>query len=222
MSRPKIARKSTAVDMTAMCDVAFLLLSFFILTTKFKAAEAVEVATPSSVSSKIAPEKDVTLVSVTKDGKVFVSLDNEEVKGELASQLNSTAGAGLSPADIATFKKASFYGTPISQIKSVLQIPSDKLTGASLPGIPVQDTAHNELVTWMNAIVTAHSNTGTKMNLIVKGDNVVKYPIFKNVVTAFKKSDQFKFQMITNPESVPNGTDLWRKYMKGEVATEGE
>jgi hypothetical protein len=100
-----------------------------------------------------------------------------------------------------------------------LQIPSDKLTGAALPGIPVQDTAHNELTTWMNAIVTAHSSTGTKMNLIVKGDNIVKYPIFKNIVTSFKKSDQFKFQMITNPESVPNGTDLWRKYMKGEVAT---
>jgi biopolymer transport protein ExbD len=221
MSRPKIARKSTSVDMTAMCDVAFLLLSFFILTTKFKGEEAVKVATPSSVSSKIAPEKDVTLVSVTKDGKVFVSLDNEEVKEELANQLNSTAGAGLSPSDIALFKKASFYGTPISQIKSALQIPSEKLNDASLPGIPVQDTAHNELTTWMNAIVRAHG-TSTKMNLIVKGDNVVKYPIFKNVVTAFKKNDQFKFQMITNPESVPNGTDLWRKYMKGEVTTAAE
>jgi len=222
MARPKIPRKSTSVDMTAMCDVAFLLLSFFILTTKFKASEAIEVATPSSVSSKIAPEKDVTLVSVTKDGKVFVSLDNEEVKGEVANQLNSTAGAALSPSDMAAFKKASFYGTPISQLKSALQIPADKLNGASLPGIPVQDTSHNELTTWMNAIVAAHSSTGTKLNLIVKGDNVAKYPIFKNVITAFKKSDQFKFSMITNPESVPNGTDLWRKYMKGEVASATE
>jgi biopolymer transport protein ExbD len=219
MARPKIPRKSTAVDMTAMCDVAFLLLSFFILTTKFKASEAVEVATPSSVSSKVAPEKDVTLVTVTKDGKVFVSLDNEEVKGELANQLNSTAGAGLSPSDIARFKTASLYGTPLTQLKSALQIPNDKLTGATLPGIPVQDTAHNELITWMTAIVTAHASTNTKLNLIVKGDNLAKYPIFKNVITAFKKSDQFKFSMITNPENVPNGTDLWRKYMKGEVAT---
>ena len=29
MPKVKIPRKSTAVDMTAMCDVAFLLLSFF-------------------------------------------------------------------------------------------------------------------------------------------------------------------------------------------------
>jgi hypothetical protein len=144
------------------------------------------------------------------------------VKGEVATQLNSLAGAALSPSDVAAFKTASFYGTPISQLKSALQIPSDKLTGANLPGIPVQDTSHNELSTWMTAIVAAHASTNTKLNLIVKGDNIAKYPIFKNVITAFKKSDQFKFSMITNPESVPNGTDLWRKYMKGELSTETE
>ncbi len=218
MGRPKIARKSTAVDMTAMCDVAFLLLSFFILTTKFKPAEAISVTTPSSVSSKIAPEKDVTLVSITKDGKVFVSLDNEEVKGELANQLNTNAGAGLSSTDVAAFKKASFFGSPIGALKSFLQIPTDKLKAEALPGIPVLDTANNQLIEWMRYIVAAHAATGTKFNLIVKGDNLAKYPQFKNVITAFKKADQFKFQMITNPEGVPSGTDLWRKYMQGETA----
>jgi biopolymer transport protein ExbD len=217
MGRPKIARKSTAVDMTAMCDVAFLLLSFFILTTHFKPEAAISVTTPSSVSSKVAPEKDVTLVTITKEGKVFVSLDNEEVKGELANQLNANLGVGLSPADIAAFKKASFYGSPVSQLKSFLQIPTDKLKGDALPGIPVKDTANNELLQWMRYIVAAHASTNKKLNLIVKGDNLAKYPQFKNVITAFKKNDQFKFQMITNPESVPTGTDLWKKYMSGQV-----
>lgn len=216
MSRPKISRKGTPVDMTAMCDVAFLLLSFFILTTKFKPAEAISVTTPNSVSSKVAPEKDVTLVTITKDGKVFISLDNESVKEELANQLNAVRGAGLSPAEIKAFRKASFYGSPISQIKSFLAIPSDQLKGEALPGIPAKDTTNNEVTAWMISIVTAHANLNEKLNLIVKGDNLAKYPQFKNVITAFKKSDQFKFQMITNPEGIPNGTDLWRKYMKGE------
>ena len=35
MPKVKIPRKSTAVDMTAMCDVAFLLLTFFMLTSNF-------------------------------------------------------------------------------------------------------------------------------------------------------------------------------------------
>jgi biopolymer transport protein ExbD len=220
MARPKIARKSTAVDMTAMCDVAFLLLSFFILTTKFKPAEAITVETPSSVSSKVAPEKDVTLISITKDGKTYVSLDNAEVKGEVANQLNANNGANLSPSDIAAFKKANFFGTPISQLKSVLQIPTDKLKAESLPGIPTQDTAHNEMVAWMRAIVAAHSSTGTKINILFKGDNLAKYPSFKNIITALKKNDQFKFQMVTNAEGVPEGTDLWKKFKSGQSMSE--
>jgi len=204
--------------MTAMCDVAFLLLSFFILTTKFKPAESITVETPSSVSSKVAPEKDVTLISVTKDGKAYVSLDNPEVKEEVANQLNANNGAGLSPADIAAFKKANFYGTPISQLKSALQVPADKLKADALPGIPAQDSSHNELISWMRAIVAAHASTNTKLNILFKGDNLSKYPAFKNVIDAFKKNDQFKFQMVTNAEGVPQGTDLWKKMMAGGAA----
>ncbi|MDQ6814973.1 MAG: biopolymer transporter ExbD [Bacteroidota bacterium] len=219
MSRPKIARKSTSVDMTAMCDVAFLLLSFFILTAKPKAAENIQVETPSSVSSKIAPDKDVTLISFTKEGKVFISMDNEEVKAAVANQLNANNGTGLSPADITAFKKAPFFGTPFSQLKSSLQIPADKLKGDLLPGIPAKDTLHNEVTDWMKAIVAAHASTNTKLNILLKGDNLAKYPTFKNVITAFKKNDQFKFQMVTNSEGVPEGSDLWRQNMKGGGAT---
>ena len=72
----------------------------------------------------------------------------------------------------------------------------------------------------MRYIVAAHASTGAKFNLIVKGDNLAKYPQFKNVITAFKKNDQFKFQMVTNPEGVPEGTDLWKRFMKGEKTSE--
>ena len=72
MGRAKLPRKSTNIDMTAMCDVAFLLLSFFILATKFKPPEALSVVTPSSVSTKVAPEKDVVQFIIDKDGKVYL------------------------------------------------------------------------------------------------------------------------------------------------------
>ncbi len=52
--------------------------------------------------------------------------------------------------------------------------------------------------------------TGTKVNLLLKGDNLAKYPYFKNVLTAFKKNDLLKFQMVTEPESVPEGTVLYK------------
>lgn len=216
MARPKIARNSTTVDMTAMCDVAFLLLTFFILTTKFKPSEVISITTPNSVSAKVAPEKDVTLISLDKDGKAYLSLDNEAIKEAMAKELNEFSNAGLNDADIELFKKASFFATPISQLKSYLQIPEDKRKAGALPGIPIADTANNEMIKWVQYVVSAHSSENEKLNLIIKGDNLVKYPQFKNVIDAFKKNDQFKFQMITNPEGVPDGTDLWKKFMSGE------
>ena len=87
MGRAKLPRKSTSIDMTAMCDVAFLLLSFFILTTKFKPSEAIAVTIPKSVAAKVAPNKDFVQIIFDKDGKVFLEMDDESVL-KISSQTN--------------------------------------------------------------------------------------------------------------------------------------
>ncbi|HRF18171.1 MAG TPA: biopolymer transporter ExbD, partial [Chitinophagaceae bacterium] len=43
MPSVKIPRKSTDTDMTPFVDIAFLILSFFIMATKFKPPEPVEI-----------------------------------------------------------------------------------------------------------------------------------------------------------------------------------
>lgn len=219
MARPKIPRKSTNVDMTAMCDVAFLLLSFFILTTKFKPSEAVPINTPNSVASKIAPEEDVILISLNKDGKAFLSLGDgtkdKEKKRNILTTISTARGLGLSEDDISKLVRAPFLGVPIAQLKQAAQIAPDKMNGDNMPGIPCQDTSNNEMIEWIQAAVTAYQ--GERMNLILKGDNVAKYPGFKNIIAAFKKNDQFKFQMVTNPESVPQGSDLWKNNVTGRM-----
>lgn len=205
MSRPKLPRKSTSIDMTAMCDVAFLLLSFFILTTKFKPSEAITVVTPSSVASKVAPDKDIVLITIDKNGKVFLSMDDESKKLYIANTLNSTKSLNI---DTKLFSKATFFGTSFSQLPSFLAIPEAERKGNLLPGIPCKDSISSELVEWMKIVNDAYQ--GQKMNLLLKGDNLAKYPSFKNVLYAFKKNDFLKFQMVTNPESVPLGSDLWK------------
>ena len=215
MGRAKLPRKSTSIDMTAMCDVAFLLLSFFILTTKFKPSEAIAVTTPKSVAAKVAPTKDVVEIIIDKDGKVFLAMDDESVKEIIANTLNSTKNLGL---NVTAFKKAQFFGAPFGSLTSFLALPEDQRKGNLLPGIPVKDTANNELVTWMSLVRDAYQ--GKKPNLLLKGDNMAKYPAFKSVVDAFKKNDFLKFQMVTNPESVPVGTDLWKKSQSGEKREE--
>lgn len=217
MARPKIPRKSTSVDMTAMCDVAFLLLSFFILTTKFKPSEAVPVNTPNSVAAKIAPEKDVVMISLDKDGKVFLSTgDNssdKQKKHDIIASVNESRNLGLSKTDIDALVKAPFIGVALAQLSQQARLKTEQMTSATLPGIPCRDTSNNEMVDWMRAVSDVYQ--GTKVNLLLKGDNVAKYPSFKNILTAFKKNKLFKFQMVTNPESVPSGTDLWKANMTG-------
>lgn len=218
MARPKIPRKSTSIDMTAMCDVAFLLLSFFILTTKFKPNEAVAVTTPSSVASKVAPEKDIVLISITKDGKVFLSMDDLEKKTTLLNTLNTTKSLGWSDADVKGLAKQEFWGMSLAGLKQQLTLPKEQLTGQALPGIPVKDSTNNEMTDWVSALRSVYSGGG--INLLIKGDNQAKYPAFKYVKMALTKNDFLKFQLVTNPEGVPSGTDLWKANMvtKGGAA----
>ena len=212
MARPKIAHKTTNVDMTAMCDVAFLLLSFFILIAKFKPAEAIPVTTPTSVAAKVAPAKDLVMITINKEGKVFISMDDEPNKEYIANTLNNTKNLGI---NVKAFVKASFIGSSFGQLKAFLALPEDQRKGNLLPGIPVDTTkGANELNEWMRLINDSYQ--GKKMNLLLKGDNLAKYPSIKGVIDAFKKNDFLKFQMVTNPESVPIGSELWKNNQNGQ------
>lgn len=185
MPRPKIARKSTWVDMTAFCDVAFLLLSFFIMATKTKPPEAITVMMPSSVSSKAVELNDQVLVTINKDGKVFLSLSEPERKVQVVEEVSRLKGVPISQADVKKAGNVDFFGAPISQMASFLNLPKEKMTGELLPGIPAVDSTNNELTLWMTAVYNVFR--GDKMNLMIKGDISTKYPAFKQVLDAFKR-----------------------------------
>jgi biopolymer transport protein ExbD len=79
MAKIKMKKKSTSTDMTAMCDVAFLLLTFFILTATAKVPEALPVDTPASTVQTKLPESDLATITIGK-GKVFFDLKGREVR----------------------------------------------------------------------------------------------------------------------------------------------
>ncbi|HWK02069.1 MAG TPA: biopolymer transporter ExbD [Puia sp.] len=216
MPRAKIPRKSTSIDMTAMCDVAFLLLSFFILATKFKPPEALTVTTPNSVSSKVAPDKNVVLITIDKDAKVYFSVSdgNTSEKKDIIDAVNTAKNLGLTDAEKKNFSTnpTAYIGVPFTQLKALLDKNPADLKGYAMPGIPVKDSTDNELVDWVRAAVGAFQ--GAKMNLLVKGDDASKYPSFQGVIIAFKKNDQLKFQMVTNPVGAPVGTELYNAQQK--------
>ena len=80
MSRKRIGIR---IDMTPMVDVAFLLLIFFMSTTQFKPPEAVAVRLPASSSEIHIPETNTILLTVTEEGRMFISseqgMDAQEI-----------------------------------------------------------------------------------------------------------------------------------------------
>jgi biopolymer transport protein ExbD len=216
MPSVKIKKHAPDNDMTPFVDVAFLILSFFMLATKFKPEEPIEVTTPNSVSSQALPEKDAFMVSIDKEGRVFVSMDNPQARQLLISNLNTTRNLGLTPAEIKNFINAPSVGVPFSQLKSLLSLdPEEESTKNALkaqPGIPCADTTGGELYYWVRDALVAYS--GKKLNLLIKSDNNTKYPAFKDVLNAFKKNDQNKFLLVTSPEDAPLGTALYETRQK--------
>ena len=89
MPKVKIKRKSTAIDMTAMCDVAFLLLTFFMLTSNFTQKEPVAVDTPSSISEIKIPDRNIMLILVDPTGKVFFGIDGQENRIQLLTKMGA-------------------------------------------------------------------------------------------------------------------------------------
>ena len=85
MSRAKIQKKATFIDMTAMSDVTVLLLTFFMLTASFVKKEPVQVVTPSSVSEIKIPETNLLSILVDTNGKIFMSLDKQDDMANLHS-----------------------------------------------------------------------------------------------------------------------------------------
>lgn len=216
MPKVQIQKKSTWVDMTAFVDVSFLILSFFMLATKFKPPELVNIQNPKSVSSENVAEKDVFKVTFDKEGRCFISFStDEDAKERIISMLdvlNTQKGITLSNEEKAKFVNFSVggIGVPFTQLKSLLALSDDEFKAFKQPGIPIKDSANNQLNDWINALLTG-SGGRKPANVMLNGDNAAAYPEFKNILAAFKKNGVFSFKLITAMEPVPSGTPLYKK-----------
>ena len=79
MANIKTSKKSTRIDMTAMCDVAFLLLSFFIMTATSKVPEPKPVDTPASTIKAKLPERNLFTITVG-DSAVYIGMSDRETR----------------------------------------------------------------------------------------------------------------------------------------------
>jgi len=217
MPSVKIPKKSTATDMTPFVDIAFLILSFFIMATKFKPPEPVEIKTPGSVLSQKLPENNAVMITIDSSDKVYFSVlsDKDKTKfDDIIKTVNASQNLNLSPAEITNFRKTYAVGVPFGGLKQLLALDDKEQAKLKQPGIPVLDTLNNQLVWWIQAAKSAFA--GEKLNYLIKGDGKSKYPTFEAVIAALKKNEEFKYNLVTSLDDIPVGTELYKREAAGE------
>ena len=198
MPKVKVARKSTNIDMTAMCDVAFLLLTFFMLTTKFKADEPVTVQTPKSISEIKLPDNDIMSITVTKDGRVYYGVDGKYNREKLLQKISAKYNIPFTEEETYAFSLTTAFGVPIPKLKTFLDMPAEDRKNALQPGIPI-DTTNNELGVWIINGRLANPN----YSIAIRGDGDCPYPIIKRIIATLQERRVNKFNLITNLEVRP-------------------
>ncbi len=194
MPKVKIKRQSTIVDMTAMTDVSFLLLTFFILTAKFRPAQPVIIDMPSSESEKIVPE-NLLVISVDKEGMVYYTIDNPKVRVATLQQLIQRYGDNypvlktLTDKQIANFANVQMWGNDIAMLPQILNKEPDEVNASgTFKGVPI-DSANNQLRDWIQAGRWAdqidRQETGADrpdVRVAIKGDKTSSIKTIQDVI----------------------------------------
>lgn len=202
MAKIKLPKSSPSIDMTPMVDLAFLLVTFFMLASQFRSTEAVVVDTPKSVSEIKAPEKGTTMITVDKNGRVFFGMDGD-AKMQMLEMMETKYELKLNDKQREAFKGMANFGCKIQELPTVLSMNTNEQKAffeRGTMGIPVMDTTNFELEDWIySARIT---NPDSKVCL--KGDREANYPAIKRVMEILKKKQINNFSLVTGLEKEDN------------------
>ncbi|EEI94234.1 hypothetical protein HMPREF0765_0220 [Sphingobacterium spiritivorum ATCC 33300] len=212
MGKAKVKRTSTSIDMTAMCDVSFLLLTFFVLTSTARQPEAFPVDTPASTTKDKLPDTNLGIITIGGEGKVFFGVKEREVRKRMLERMSAKYNIQFSQEDYKKFELAEDFGVPIKNLRQLLTLDvSQRVQPGVQTGIPVDSTENNtnELYHWVQSarLATAEITKEKEsekdfvdpgpMKIAIKADANEKYPSINLVIETLRNQKQNKFSFVT-------------------------
>lgn len=186
-----------------MVDLAFLLVTFFMLTTKFAPEEVVMVDTPSSTSDLKLPDTNLITISVDKDGKTYFALDSEPAKVLMLEKVGAKYGVSFTPQQKKRFGQMTSFGVPIQQLGSLLDRDKEEVKKVQQPGIPT-DSTNNQIIDWVIQGRAANQQLFRKpVYIAIKGDNNADVPTVRKLIKYMQDKDINRFNLITDLEMKP-------------------
>ncbi|WP_285269386.1 ExbD/TolR family protein [Kaistella rhinocerotis] len=198
MARVKPKRHNIRVDMTAMTDVSFLLLTFFILTAQFNVPDVETVTTPSSISEKLLPDASLMTVLATTDGKFyFTPVENGTERMQLLDKMGAKYGMSFTNQEKVNFANIQSVGVPMNQLKGYLNLSDEERKAYKSPnGIPM-DSTNKQVIDWVQQSLAVNPD----YKLAIKGDVQTEYPKVKSLFEGLRDIDFLKFWLITSQET---------------------
>jgi biopolymer transport protein ExbD len=77
-SKKKRRRLGVRIDMTPMVDIAFLLLTFFMLTTTMNKPQAMEINLPPGDAKVDVPSSNLLTLRVSEDGSIYWNIGTDK------------------------------------------------------------------------------------------------------------------------------------------------
>ena len=193
----KTQKKATSIDMTAMCDVTFLLLTFFILTATAKVPEALPVDMPASTVQSKLPDSNLATLTIGK-GKVFFDLKGKEVRIQTLEKMAEKYGVEFTDKDKVEFSLMEGFGVDIASLKSIIEMKSSERLKANQPGIP-KDSLDNQLEDWLRIARQANIDINDKeLENAIKGDAREEYPSIKKVMDILQDQGINSLSLVTS------------------------
>jgi biopolymer transport protein ExbD len=213
MPKIKVPRSSPSLDMTPMVDLAFLLVTFFMLTATMRSPEPVIVDTPSSISDVTLPLNSM-LITIDTSGRVFFNMEGKEVRLNMLKRMaNKFPEVKFTEAQMNRFAAMQSFGVPLKDLPAYIDADEGKRKqiDEATKGIPI-DTVNktDELSYWINfarveeytwrAAKKAEGVEVEEMRVALKADGLSSYKKVDAVIALFKKQEVFRFNLITDLE----------------------
>jgi len=216
MGKIKIHKSSPSIDMTPMVDLAFLLVTFFMLTASFRMAEPVIVDPPSSMSDKLLPENTI-MVTIDDNGRPFFGISNAEAKMNALTKMADKYQVKFNADQLRKFGGLSSFGVDIKDLPRYLDATEgERLRFQPQKGVPNDSLKNPQLKDWIlfaaqeaNAVYKRAKDDakdkgqefkGEKPRYAIKADSKVKYIYVKDVFKTFTDIKIYQFNLITSLE----------------------